>query len=277
MKTAVISGGNSGVGKAGAMELALMGYRLIIHGRDTDKTRLAADTIKAESGNTNVDFVIADVSTLKGMKAQADAIKSKTDTIDALILSTGVILPKQIITEDGLEKGFVIQYLSRFSLVHQLMPELSGSKQARIIQVGAPVLPFAKIHFNDLALKNNFTMYRAMAQEMFANHLMVQEFAKRFSQKNILINMAYPGITADTGITGQLNFFIKWGVKLFGGSPERASKNIVYLAANDSVDFSGYYLPKPGKPNIKEKINYDSQTAEKLWDLSLELIKPILT
>src|ERR1051326_4307284 len=102
MKTAVITGGNSGMGKAAAIELAKKGFRVIIHGRDPQKTKEAAEEIKTVSGNKNIDFVTADISTIKGMKQLADAIKQKADTINALVLSTGVILNKHIMNPDGL-------------------------------------------------------------------------------------------------------------------------------------------------------------------------------
>src|SRR4051812_25331389 len=132
MKTAVITGGNSGIGKATATVLAKKGYRIIIHGRDASKTKEAADEIKAQSGSNNVEYIVADVSVIKGMKELADAIKQKTNTINALILSTGVILPNHVITADGLEAGFAIQYLSRFTLTQLLAQELKNGK-ARIV------------------------------------------------------------------------------------------------------------------------------------------------
>ncbi len=188
MKTAVITGGNSGMGKAAAIEFAKKGYRVIIHGRDEDKTTKAVQEIISKSGNTNVDSVNMDIESIKGMKDLAYRIKQKTDTIHSLILSTGVIMPKQVITEDGLEKGFAIQYLARFAVTQLLMDELKKGN-AKIVIVGATVIKNAKIHFENIALKNEFTMIKAMAQEMYANHLFTQEFAKRHPGNDVVLNM----------------------------------------------------------------------------------------
>jgi NAD(P)-dependent dehydrogenase (short-subunit alcohol dehydrogenase family) len=274
MKTAVITGGNSGVGKATAIELAKKGYRVIIHGRDPQKTKEAADEIKAASGNNNVDFVAADISLIKGMKELAEAIRKKTNSIEALVLSTGVILPKHVLTGDDLEAGFAIQYLSRFAITQLLMPELKNGS-AKIVHVGAPTLKNATIYFDDIALKNNFTMMKAMGQEMLANHLMVQEFAKRNPDNTVKINIMHVGI-AKTGIMREMNFFFRMLVTLFGKSAAAATGNVVYLATNDAVNFSGYFLGKPGKPDQKVKIQHDPKMAEKLWERSMELIKGIL-
>ena len=274
IKTAVITGGNSGIGKAVATGLAKKQYRVIIHGRDDEKTRNAAEEIKLLSGNGNVDHVSMDISSIRGMRALADSIRSKTDSIHSLVLSTGVILPHYVQTPDGLEAGFVIQYLSRFAVTQMLMNELMKGN-AKIVMVGAPVIRGAKIYFDDIALKNNFTMVKAMKQEMFANHLFVQEFAKRHPDGKVLINMAHVGI-AKTGIIRHSNIFFRLAVQLAGKSPERAAGNFVYLASDPRVNFSGYFLKKPGNPAIREKINYEPSIAERLWNKSMELIKPVL-
>lgn len=274
MKTAVITGGNSGVGKAVAVQLAQQGYRVIIHGREASKTQLAAEEIKTLSGNSNVEYVVADVSVIKGMKALADAVKQKTGSIEALVLSTGVILPNHIITADGLEAGFAIQYLSRFTVTQLLLPELTKGN-AKIVMVGAPKLRNAAIFFDDIALKNNFSMIRAMGQEMFANHLFVQEFAKRHPNNEVVMNMAHVGI-AKTSIIRNVNFLFKLMVNIVGKSPEAAAKNFVFLASDKSVNFSGYFFKKPGNTSVKEKIQYDAATSERLWNKSMELIAPVL-
>jgi NAD(P)-dependent dehydrogenase (short-subunit alcohol dehydrogenase family) len=274
MKTAVVTGGTGGIGKAVASAMARKQFHVIIHGRDPHKAEQAVQEIKINSGNTNVEYITADISTLHGMKKLADAIKSKTDVVHALILSTGVILPNRVVTADGLEAGFVIQYLSRFAITQLLKNELSKGK-ARIVMVVAPVIKGAKIHFEDITLEKDFTMLRAMAQEMFANHLFVQEFAKRHAANDVVINMANPGII-DTGIAKHLAFPLRWGLKLIGTKPEKAAYNLAFLASDEGVNFSGYFLKKPGKPEVKEKANHDPAAAEKLWEKSMELINPIL-
>ena len=274
MKTAVIAGGTGGIGKAVALELAGKHYRVIIHGHDPGKALHAEEEIKAATGNNLVESITADLSSLNGMKELADAIKSRTDRIHALVLSTGVILPHREVTKDGLEKGFVIQYLSRFAITQLLMNELEKGS-AHIVMVVAPVLPGAKIHFEDITLEKNFTMLRAMAQEMFASHLFVQEFAKRHADNHVLINMANPGFV-DTGITRRLPALLRWAYKLVATKPKKASRNFVYLASDEAVNFSGYFLKKPGKVNRKEKSNHDPVAAQKLWEKSMDLVRSIL-
>lgn len=268
MKTAIILGGNSGMGKATAKALAKKGYRIIIHGRDEQKTQAALDELKKESGSTNIEAVTGDLSSVAGMKKVAAAIQQKVSAIDVLVLSTGVILPKRVETADGLEGAFAAQYLCRFALVNYLVPQLKQSSSPRIVSVGAPKMKKAEIYFDDLSLKNNHSMIRSMGQAMYSNHLFVQEFAKRHA---IPINILHVGL-AKTGVSREMNGFMRGMLNLFSKSPDAMTTNILFLADDPSATFSGYFLPKPGHPEVKEKIAYDAALAEKLWDTSMKLI-----
>ena len=270
-KTAVILGGNSGIGKASAIQLAKKGYRIIIHGRDAQKTAAALEEIKSVSTNKNIEAIVGDLSSIAGMKKVASEIASKTDVIDILILSTGVILTKRVETADGLEGAFAAQYLCKFTLVNELMPQLKKAPLARIVIVGAPTMKKAKIFFDDISLKNNFTMMTSMGQCMLANHMFVQEFAKRHKNEKIYLNIHHVGI-AKTGVVREVNGFFKLLVKLFGTTADKACANTIYLADNDAVNFSGYFLPKPGKPEKKNLIQIDGGNNERLWGMSLKLI-----
>jgi NAD(P)-dependent dehydrogenase (short-subunit alcohol dehydrogenase family) len=271
MKTAVVTGGNSGVGKAAATALAKKGYRVIIHGRDPQKTKEAANEIMAATGSKNIEHIAADVSVIKEMKHLGEEIKRRTDTIDALVLSTGVILPNHEVTADDLEKGFAIQYMSRFTLVQLLMPELKKSGKARIVCIGAPTMKKATIHFDDINFKKNFTMMKALGQEMLAIHLMVQEFAKRHTGPEVIMNVMHVGI-AKTGIMRETNFFLRTLVSLFGRKPELAGNNACYLAASEEVTHSGYFHGHPGNIKKKVKVQFDPTMSERLWNWSLEKI-----
>lgn len=271
MKTALITGGNGGIGKEVAVALARNNYRIIIHGREPEKTLKAAAEIITRSGNNNVEYVVADISSVKGMKDLATAVKAKTDTIDSLTLSTGVIFPKLVTTPDGLESMFAIQYLSRFATVQLLLPELQKGN-AKIAMVGASLIRGAKIFFDDVSLKNNFTMVRGMAQCMLANHLFVQEFAKRYNNSGMVMNIGHVGI-AKTGIVRNSNVLFKMAVAMVGKPAETMAGNFIYMASSPDVSFSGYFLPKPNNTQKKVRLELNANDAARLWDMSLKLIK----
>ncbi len=271
MKTAVITGGNSGIGKEVAIALAKENYHVIIHGRDAEKTKQANVEIKTASGNDHVDYIVGDISTIKGMKDVAASIKAKTDSIDSLVLSTGVIFPDRVETADGLESMFAIQYLSRFAITQYLLPELQKGK-AKIIHVGATKIKNAQIFFDDLPLKNNFSMFKAMGQCMYANYLFTEEFARRYADSGMVMNIGHVGL-AKTGIARDSNFLLKFAVNVMGKTPKEAAKKFTYLASDPSVTYSGYSFTKAANSSYKEKVNYDAAAASRLWEESLKLIK----
>jgi len=270
-KTVVITGGNGGIGKATAVALATKGYRVIIHGHHPQTTMDAYEEIKLRSKNSQVEMIVGDMSSVAGMKNVSRAIMDKTDKIDELVLCTGKIMPKRVLTADGMDTAFATQYLCRFATVQSLMPLLKKAGQARIAHAGAPTMKKASIHFDDLSLKNNFSMIRSMGQAMLSTHLFVQEFAKRHTDNTVLMNMHHVGI-ARTGIGRETNFFFRTLIKTAGTTPDKAARNTVYLSDNNEVNYSGYFLPKPGKPQVKQHINFDPAVAEKLWNVSMELV-----
>src|ERR1051326_9027386 len=88
----------------------------------------------------------------------------------------------------------------------------------------------------------------------------------------MVMNIFHVGI-AKTGIAERAGFMFKMLVNVFGTSPDKACANAVYLASDEAVNFSGYFLDKPGKPQHKIKVAHDAAMASKLWDRSLELLK----
>jgi hypothetical protein len=68
---------------------------------------------------------------------------------------------------------------------------------------------------------------------------------------------------------------LQWAYRLVAANPGKAAQNFVYLASDEEVNFSGYFLKNPRKPAVKEKANHDPLVTEKLWGKSMELISAI--
>ena len=270
MKTAFIAGGNSGIGKAAAKELAKNGYSILILGRDSAKTKLAIEEIKQASGSNSIDGFAADLSTISGMKSAAAEVQKRVQQIDALILSTGVLNSKRILTANGIEYTFAAQYLNRFVLTQLLLPQLKAAGEARIVHVVAPTTKMAQIYFDDLSLSNGYTMLKAAQQSILANFLYAQEFTKRNAGSKLYMNLTHPGI-AKTGIGRDFNFFLGFLYKTFATTPEKAARNTIYLASDPEAIFSGYFLNKPSDHSKKIPVQYDEGLAAKLWEKTIEM------
>lgn len=271
-KTIVIIGGTGGIGHAAAKTLAQHGNDLIIQGLSAEKGRSIVQELKNDKGS--IAFIPADVSSLVGIKKLADEVRKLTNKIDALVLSTGALNSTRRESKDGYDQGFVINYLNKFILNSLLIEELKRG-EGKIIIVGAPVMKKAKINFEDLQLKNSYTLTTMMGQAMLANFLHAQEFAKR-NGTHPSINIVFPGLVK-TGITRNLQGFMKIVINLIlpliGNSAEKGAANIIDLIEGADENESGYFFPKVANVKVKEKINYDPLLAERLWEESLRFFK----
>src|SRR5947207_2370890 len=127
LRTAVVTGGTGGIGRAVAVELAGRGYRVVIVGRDA--TRGAAVLAALEEAGPGADhaYVRADLSLLRETARAAGEIVGRTDRLDAVVLCAGVLSAVPEWTEEDLERSFVLNYLSRYLLLRRLLPMLADA------------------------------------------------------------------------------------------------------------------------------------------------------
>jgi len=268
-KTIVIIGGTGGIGHATAIALARQGHDIIFQGRDAEKGRKIVGELSKINGST-AKFIVADVSTINGIKTLASEIKKLTNKIDILIHSNGTFNYERRETKDGLNESFTVNYLCKFMLDHILLEELKKG-EGRIIIVGVPLMKNAAINFDDLQMKAKYSFMKSRSQNMLAVHMHAQEFSKR--NNLIPINIINPGFVK-TGIyrnlKGLMKFFMRVVELLIGNSSEAAIVNIIELAETDLKE-SGYFYPKVAKPSVKEKINLDASIVSKLWYESMNI------
>jgi NAD(P)-dependent dehydrogenase (short-subunit alcohol dehydrogenase family) len=269
-KTIVITGGTGGIGHAAAIALAKRGADFIIQGRDALMGNMIMDEMSKSKGST-CKFIQADLSTIDGIKNLAAEIKKLTNKIDVLIHSTGTLNSVRKESKDGLDEGFTINYLTKFMLDNLLQNELRNG-EGKVIIVGAPLMKNAAINFDDLQMKNGYSLMKGMGQNMLAVHMHAQELTKR---GGVTINVINPGVVK-TGILRNTKGPMKFMFNLFGplisNSPEKAVVNILELT-NTSNKESGYFYAKVAKPSAREKINLDVSVATKLWDESMKIAK----
>ncbi|MBI5008761.1 MAG: SDR family NAD(P)-dependent oxidoreductase, partial [Bacteroidia bacterium] len=137
MKTVLITGGNSGIGKATVAGLAQKGWQVVFTARNHHKAESVKREIIAKSGNEKVDYLIVDLTSVKQVKDCAETFKKRFEKLDVLINNAGVCLPEQRITVDGLEESFQINHLSHFILTNLLLDILKKSDDPRIINLSS--------------------------------------------------------------------------------------------------------------------------------------------
>ncbi len=115
-KICMITGANSGIGKATAIGLAKLGATLVLVCRDQARAEKAIAEIKEKSDTDSIDLILSDLSSQKDIHNLVMEFKKKDDRLHVLINNAGVNLKKHTLTEDGIETTFAVNYLAQFML-----------------------------------------------------------------------------------------------------------------------------------------------------------------
>ena len=270
----MITGANSGIGKATAIGLAKMGAHLIFVCRNQDRAEKAIEEVKQKTGNESIDLIIADLSTQKGIHQLVKEYNEKYDKLHVLINNAGVNLSKRILTEDGIEMTFAVNYLAHFMLNHLFLDVLKKSAPSRIVTVTSSIQA-KSIHFDDLNGDTHYGQLKAYAQSKVAVVIFTYAFAKKIEGTGVTVNCLHPGYVK-TNMIRNFRKFVKYFYHLIGLfmlSPRRGAKTSIYLASSPEVEeLSGKYFKKR-KVAESGPISYDEEVSKQLWDVSMKLTK----
>jgi NAD(P)-dependent dehydrogenase (short-subunit alcohol dehydrogenase family) len=253
-----------------------MGANLLCINRSKDRSEALRQEIQKSFG-VGCDYKIADLSILEDIHRVAHELAEWPTPIDVLIHNAGVYLTRREVTQDGLEKVFVVQYLSSFILNHILMDKLKSQEHARIILVNSEGHRFAAwgLRLNDLNWeKRHYTGLKSYGSAKLAQLLTMLVFAEQFEKTGLTINAMHPGAVKTE--TGKDNGPIyQWFKKNFIDKtlrpPEIAAEALYYLGVSKELaDTSGKFfnlttMEEPTPPALDKEIAYE------LWETSLDL------
>jgi dehydrogenase/reductase SDR family protein 13 len=194
-KTFVVTGANTGLGRATVEALAARGAgRIVVASRSRDKTQPVIDGLKARSPSTDVQFVPVDLGDLASVRRAAEEILAKDWTIDALVNNAG-IAGLQGLTKDGFELTFGTNHLGPFLLTEKLLPLITRAPQGRIVNVSSQGHYRAKKIDWD-ALRKPTATVTALAEygvSKLCNVLHAKELARRLAGTKVTTYSLHPG------------------------------------------------------------------------------------
>jgi retinol dehydrogenase 12 len=281
-KTVLITGANTGIGKETARVLAGMGANVILACRSRDRTQPTVDDIIRTTKNQNVRFLQLDLSSLDSVEDFSKRFLREYPRLDILILNAGIMMiPKRQLSAEGQETQFSTNHLAHFLLTNLLMKPLKAAGSSRVIVLSSMAHKWGEIHFNDLTLQNNYSDMRAYAQSKLANVMFARQLQKNFDREGLPMTAVsvHPG-GVRTELTRNVSFVYKtikavsflpfW---YLSKSPLQGAQTSLYCALEDQAKLvpGAYYADcKVAKEN---KLALDDSLCQRLWNVSVELVK----
>ncbi len=271
----LITGANSGIGKATALGLARMGAMVVMVCRDRTRGEKAQREIKMASGNHAVDLLLADLSSQQSIRQLADTFRQRYTHLHVLINNAGAGFTERRESIDGVEMTFAVNYLAPFLLTNLLLDALKSSAPARIINVDSDNHRFVPLDMHDLQLKHRYGFLRAYSRSKLALLLFTYELARRLHGTSITVNALEPGPTATTFGQKDAGPVARTLLRLLSsrfGSPEKGAQTPLYLASSPEVEtITGKYFVK-SLPRRSSTLSYDESLQRQLWEESAKLV-----
>ena len=259
----LVTGANTGVGRATAEALARRGARLILACRCAERARSVVETIEAMPTSAGVEVVEMELSELASVRRGAERIRERAPRIDALVNNAGVGGTRGL-TADGFELAFGVNYLSHYLLTRMLLPGLERSA-ARIVHVTSG--SHTRARELDLARARQRTRSLTGIPEYAASKLCTMlfhhELARRLTAATTLT--ADPGDVASDGwrhVPWPIRPLMTCSMK----TPEEGATSSVHcVTASEARSGASYVDARPYEPS---PLSRDVELARRLWEQS---------
>jgi NAD(P)-dependent dehydrogenase (short-subunit alcohol dehydrogenase family) len=277
-RTAVVTGGNTGIGFETVRALAEHGAQVVLASRNVDKTKAAAARIADELPGARLGVVGLDLSDLSSVHTAAEQIKAEFGNLDLLINNAGVNKAAGE-NRDGIEGQFSINHLGTFALTGLLIERLLPVPGSRIVTVSSMVHRMGRLDLSDLTSTGNDN--KDYARSKLANLLFTYELSRRLASVGAptLAVAAHPGV-ASTDLSRKqaapgLDAFAN---KVLGRTAARGALPTLRAATDPTTEAAAFYGPggflgvfgDPAKIH-SAGASHDRDLQRGLWDLSERL------
>ncbi|WP_436923087.1 oxidoreductase [Halosimplex amylolyticum] len=289
-KTVVVTGANSGLGYEATGMFAVKGATVVMACRSADRGHRAANDIRAEITDPDLDVRECDLADLASVEAFADGVREEYDELHVLCNNAGVMAIPRSETADGFETQFGVNHLGHFALTGHLLDRLvETAGETRVVTQSSGVHERGEIDFADLDHEDSYGKWEAYAQSKLANVLFAYELQRRLDAAGVddtLSAACHPGYAA-TGLQARgpeqegstiKSYAMAALNATFAQSAEMGALPMVYAATAPAVEGGDYVGPgglfdMRGHPETQRSsdASYDPERAERLWTVSEDL------
>lgn len=260
-RVVLVTGSTSGLGRDVALRLAADGWHVIVHGRNVERGQAVVEEIE-RGGKGSARFYRADFADFSQVRELAEAVRRDYDRLDVLVNNAGFgsAPNERLLSEDGHEFRFQVNYLSPFLLTHMLLPVIRESAPSRIVNVSS--LAQQPIDWADVMIENNFSGGRAYGQSKLAQVAHTFDLHEELRGTGVMVNSLHPATYMPTGMVARA-----------GATPRatiaEGSEAVLQLVLSDEIEGGQFFAglnPRPAHDQV-----YDLQHRARLKRLSEEL------
>lgn len=282
-RTVVITGANSGLGRASASMLAGAGAHVVMACRNPDKAARAASDLRRAHPHASIEVRELDLASLASVRSFAAGLVETGLVVDVLMNNAGIMAVDRGTTADGFEMQFGVNHLGHFALTGLLLPLLgSNPGGARIVNVSSMGHRAGRMSLDDPnAERRNYRRWPAYFQSKLANLLFTAELHSRLSaaDSGVVALAAHPGTaTTELGKVGSSasNWVLRraFGAAVRGAEPGALSQ--VRAATDPAARGGDYFGPRwmvAGRPQLEtpSRRARNADDARRLWEISERL------
>jgi NAD(P)-dependent dehydrogenase (short-subunit alcohol dehydrogenase family) len=272
-KVILITGANSGIGRASALGLARLGATVVMLCRSAKRGERALRWVRKHSRNDGVHLLLADLSRRQEIVDAANEFKERFRRLDVLLNNAGVLTRRRRLTADGFEVQFFVNHLAYFLMTGQLLDVLRDSAPSRIVNVASTAHSRGTLDFDNLQGEQHYNGWQQYGNTKLANIVFTYELARRLEGSGVTANCLHPGVIhtnlmsnyskALSGLWHLLQWFFK--------QPDEGARTPVFLASSPAVaDQSGKYYRNCAPMGTTEQSN-DPVVQRRLWEVSESL------
>jgi retinol dehydrogenase 14 len=274
-KMAIVTGANDGIGRQTALGLARQRATVVMVCRNAQRGQAAQAAIQAESGNPDVELMLADLSSQDAIRDLAARYCQTHDRLHILVNNAGVNAKERTLTADGIELNFAVNHLAYFLLTNLLLEVLRASAPARIVNVASAGEQMGPIDFDNLMGERRYSSMAAYAQSKLANVMFTYALAQRLASagSGVTVTCCHPGVTRTkiTRDSSGLAAVLGWVGRRIGQSPDKGAETVLYLAASPEVQgVTGKNFESRREKRTSPQ-SYDTAVSQRLWQVSEQL------
>lgn len=284
-KTALVTGGNIGLGFETVKALASKGAHVLLAARNEEKGKVAVTEVQKLVPNARVELLRLDLASQRSIRTAAAEVGKKFSQLDVLINNAGIMAMPETLTEDGYESQFGVNHLGHWSLTALLMDSLRAADAARVVTVTSTAHHLIwNVNFDDPHMRRKYSAWNAYSQSKLANYYFALGLHNLFSSSGEKMKslLAHPGLshtnlqvkTYEMGAGGWAGGFFKNLAAKTGMSPEDGALPQIRAALDPKAKSGEFYAPRfvnTGSP-VKRPIlrTNNRRNIKKLWELSAQ-------